>query len=332
LSGTWGMDCTMVDTSTRYSPAFGDVWANVVRMEATPIGDAKPRLAVRACSVPGLSIGAFTGTPARIHRTKALAQDCQDDIIICIEQRAALRIESVHAGGRDFSAGDAHVWRSDTPITCDVGGAFSALMISLPGQLAQAVGGFDGVLRAGGIAASVPELRLLATYARAALDELPLMSMEARRLCVSHINDLALAAFCAVADDGAIRHSSGIRAARLAAIKSDIRAHLTEPDLTVSWITRRHRISARYLRDLFAAEETSFTAFLTDQRLVLARRYLGDPRRARLSIAEIAYEAGFGDISWFNRAFRRRFGTTPSEAREASFGLLRARDERSTRA
>jgi AraC-like DNA-binding protein len=42
---------------------------------------------------------------------------------------------------------------------------------------------------------------------------------------------------------------------------------------------------------------------------------LRDPRATRLKISEIALEAGFPDLSHFNRSFRRRFGNTPSAVR-----------------
>jgi len=54
------------------------------------------------------------------------------------------------------------------------------------------------------------------------------------------------------------------------------------------------------------------------QRLVLAHRMLTDPRRAMRKISAIAFEAGFGDLSYFNRAFRRRYGLRPSELRGAT--------------
>jgi AraC-like DNA-binding protein len=34
-------------------------------------------------------------------------------------------------------------------------------------------------------------------------------------------------------------------------------------------------------------------------------------------ISAIAQDAGFGDLSYFNRSFRKRFGITPSEWRDA---------------
>ena len=38
-------------------------------------------------------------------------------------------------------------------------------------------------------------------------------------------------------------------------------------------------------------------------------------RFAHMRIADIAYEAGFNDLSYFNRMFRRRFALAPGEVR-----------------
>jgi len=45
---------------------------------------------------------------------------------------------------------------------------------------------------------------------------------------------------------------------------------------------------------------------------------LADPRYADRTICDIALAAGFGDLSTFNREFRRRFGMTPSDVRRAT--------------
>jgi AraC-like DNA-binding protein len=39
---------------------------------------------------------------------------------------------------------------------------------------------------------------------------------------------------------------------------------------------------------------------------------LSNPLLAKRTISAIVYETGFGDLSHFNRAFRRRYGETPS--------------------
>lgn len=51
------------------------------------------------------------------------------------------------------------------------------------------------------------------------------------------------------------------------------------------------------------------------QRLILAHRMLTDPRCSCDKISTIALDAGFGDLSYFNRVFRRHFGDTPSDVR-----------------
>jgi AraC-like DNA-binding protein len=45
---------------------------------------------------------------------------------------------------------------------------------------------------------------------------------------------------------------------------------------------------------------------------------LTDPSHPHSTIIDIAFAVGFGDVSHFNRTFRRRFGDTPSSVRAAS--------------
>ena len=51
------------------------------------------------------------------------------------------------------------------------------------------------------------------------------------------------------------------------------------------------------------------------QRLGFAYGLLTDPRQIDKPVSSIAYEAGFSDLSYFNRTFRKKFGTTPSDLR-----------------
>jgi AraC-like DNA-binding protein len=49
-----------------------------------------------------------------------------------------------------------------------------------------------------------------------------------------------------------------------------------------------------------------------------AHRLLNNPRKISQPINAIALACGFGDLSYFNQSFRRRYGTTPTEVREAA--------------
>ena len=78
---------------------------------------------------------------------------------------------------------------------------------------------------------------------------------------------------------------------------------------------RRQGVTPRYIQRLFESEGTTFSDFVRGSRLDLAYRLLHERDLVSTTIATIAYDAGFSDISSFNRAFRRRFELTPSEVR-----------------
>lgn len=103
--------------------------------------------------------------------------------------------------------------------------------------------------------------------------------------------------------------------ARLRLVKDDIARNLTSPGLDVAAVARRQGITPRYVQKLFAAEGTTFSDHLRAERLAFAMHMLAAPGCVGRSIADIAFEAGFGDLSTFNRAFRARYGVTPREMR-----------------
>ena len=99
-----------------------------------------------------------------------------------------------------------------------------------------------------------------------------------------------------------------------------------ELDLSPAQVASAHSISKRYLHQLFASAGTTFGRELTAMRLALARRMLGSPRFARLSIGEIAARSGFHDASHFARRFRQQFGCAPTSWRNELPGSLTARE------
>jgi AraC-like DNA-binding protein len=160
-----------------------------------------------------------------------------------------------------------------------------------------------------------PALGLLTCYLRGAGQGPPPATAVLADAFVRHLADL-IALGMAGAEPAEIPATApSVRAARLAAIKGDIGRHLTDSPLTVAEVANRHRITGRYLHKLFESEGTTFRTFVLHQRLDLAYRRLRDPGYATRTINAIAAGAGFGDLSYFGRTFRRRFGITPSAAR-----------------
>jgi len=171
----------------------------------------------------------------------------------------------------------------------------------------------DTVMRA--VPASTEAVRLLRSYVDVLLDPDGPTSPELLALAAAHLGDLAVLAIGATRDAEELARGGGLRAARLQAVKSDVIANLTHPDLNIERIAARHRVSPRYIRDLFNADGTTFGEFVREQRLRQVYRMLCDPAERGRSIGDIALSCGFGDISHFNHSFRRRFGETPSDVR-----------------
>jgi len=161
-------------------------------------------------------------------------------------------------------------------------------------------------------------LKLLSTYAGALIDDPAIASAEMRRLVIAQLCDLVAVTLGATRDAAAAAEGRGIRAARLCAIKGDIDVHLIDPDLSPGAVAKRQGISDSYIRKLFEGDGTSFSEFVLARRLGRAYRMLTNRRRADQSIASIAFESGFGDLSYFNRTFKRVYGARPSEIRRVT--------------
>jgi AraC-like DNA-binding protein len=160
-------------------------------------------------------------------------------------------------------------------------------------------------------------LRLLRSYLAIMREDLSPHSTELGRVATAHVHDLIALTIGATGEERALAAGRGLRAARLNAIKIDIVDHLRSSDLNVGSIAARHGIKPRYLHMLFEPEGVTFSAFVLENRLARAYRMLVDPLHRTWSVSTIALDSGFGDVSYFNRAFRRRYGATPTEIRRS---------------
>jgi AraC-like DNA-binding protein len=165
-------------------------------------------------------------------------------------------------------------------------------------------------------------LTLLTNYVGMAWDERTTASAELQHLMVTHVYDLMSLMVGATRDAEHVARDCGLRAARLHAIKQDIARNLENPNLSVAALADRHRCTPRLVQRLFEMEGTTFTEYVLEQRLARAHRLLVDPRREGEKISTLVYDCGFGDVSYFNRAFRRHFGAAPSDVRAQARGSL----------
>jgi AraC-like DNA-binding protein len=264
--------------------------------------------------LPGLALAHAAASGVRIARAPA-AHDADDFIFtVAVEGRLMVR-----QGVREtaLQAGDIAVTRCRDAATSDCAPQSRWIDLRVPPQvLAPAVGDVDAILA---VAIAAPEPRsMLLRYVDVLLDSAGLERPETLNLAVAHVREIVSLVLLAASGGTDTDRSRRPGAARLRAIKADIVENACSRDLTIVALAARHGVTPRYVRKLFEGEGATFSEFVLQQRLARARRMLADPRCAEETISAIAFACGFGDLSYFNRVFRRHYGATPSALREAA--------------
>lgn len=231
-----------------------------------------------------------------------------------------------------WAAGPRHIAHLGREL--ELGGADAVLLsCSEPGAMALPSGGslitiniprapLRALLRDGEaclgaqVSPSSDAVNLLLRYADILRQDGMAASSQIQELVSAHIYDLLAVAIGPTKDAVGIAQSRGLRAARLQAIKADV-MRIIPGNVSISRFAAQHGLRVREIERLFHEEGQTFTEFVRDRRLEYAHRLLLTARLAHLRIADIAYEAGFNDLSYFNRMFRRRYGMSPGDVRAA---------------
>jgi len=263
-------------------------------------------------ALPACRIALCSGSTGRLNRTPALAADGEDSIGLVVNLGANV-VMSQRGREVPLRQGEAALIMHQEPGALTHGNLRVCGLVFPRAALAARVSDLDAAMMR---AIPVPggPLGLLVRYLDLVHREASLSVPDMRRIVVRHIHDLVALAFGANRDTQE-QGLSAVGAARLAAALAHIEASFAEPDLAVETIARRQGISARYLQQLLERSGASFTARVTELRLQKAFALLNARGGGKRRISEIALEAGFSDVSHFNRLFRARFGDTPSGVR-----------------
>jgi len=285
-----------------------------MKLDIEPINDSPLECAVLIRALPGVQIMSTAMSPTRIMRTREFLADGNGDLIFIINQSGAVNAQ---ARGRDIvlregdavlmSTGEAKVF--DRPVH---GGSLS-FRISR-GILSSIVPDVDDVVMQV-IPQKTGALKLLAGYAAPLFNDIALATPEFRRTAVNHLHDLVALALGSAHDGPGLVNGRSVPAARLRMAKAYIIENSNRRDLSVGGVAAYLGLTPRNLQRLFEGEGTTFSEFLLAQRLSRAHRMLTEPRLAQSAVGAIAYDAGFGDLSYFNRSFKRRYGATPRDVR-----------------
>ena len=262
-------------------------------------------------------IEAAEGVPfeARITRTREHTADGNDDLALVVSRTGTIAVTS---RGREtlLGQGEAVLTSSEDETTFErfsTGDSFS-LRIPRSVLLPLVIDLDDAIMRP--IPQDSGALRLLTTYAGALMDESSLATSPLRQLAVAHLHDLLALALGAPRDVAELANGRGVKAARLREAKAYIASNSSRKDISIASAATHLGVTPRYLQRLFEADGSTFSSFLLGHRLKRAHRLLCEPQFAELAVSSIAYDVGFGDLSYFNRCFRRIYGVTPSDVRK----------------
>jgi AraC-like DNA-binding protein len=311
----WRIDSVLCE-----GPCFEDIAVQVVGRNGGGLRDTGacvPSMCVQRVSVSG---------GLSIRRTPDLL--CNDDVVLYIQETGRRTVSQL---GREATVEAAHgLLLSNADVSTVVlpgPSRFASIGVPRKSMLALAPGLEDALVRP--LPPNAGVLRLLLSYVDVLEDENTIKMPELQHAVASHIHDLCALAIGATSDAADIAEGRGLRVARLHAIKADVVRNLRDGDISVTALAGRHGVNTRYIQRLFESDGTTLSKFVLGQRLAEAYRMLEDPRHGNRAIGTLAFEVGFGDLSTFNREFRRRYGATPSDVRAAASDSLRGETVRS---
>jgi AraC-like DNA-binding protein len=311
----------IVEFSTHHIPEHDRIgfWREhygqvMLRVDLEPAPGMVFEASMRSMALPGLQLIDASSSPAKISRGGKYLADGNDDIVLAINRTGSV---TVNSGGREqnlreqeailLSGGEAAAFHRTSlgrSFTLRVPRAmFESTVVSLDDALMRPITGDRGALR------------LLADYAGWIMNTGASIDQQLLNLSVRHAQDLLALAIGPTSDFAETARTRGLRAARLKLAKSWVVAHSHRRDVSVTAVASSLGVTPRYVQRLFEADGTTFSEFLTGQRLARAHRLLCEPGSGHHAISTIAYDVGFGDLSYFNRRFRRLYGLTPREVR-----------------
>ena len=292
-----------------------DISQNFCRVDAEPSAGDQIFCKVEIVQVSSLALATSRGTSGRFLRSRSILSDSRDDFILFGATSGGLEVSRE---GRAVELQQSQMWLSDltaeTAVAFHDGNEFQTIRMPRR-ELLSICPGAEGKL-----AAPLPGCpgitELIARYFALSAEMAASMDAVGQLLAARHMIDLVALLLRTGPDETQLATQRGYSEARLQLIQAHVLDRLDDNSLTIASTARRFGMSSKQVQRLFERAGTTFTEFVLEQRLLMARRLLSSFENRQNKIGAVAYAVGFGDLSYFNRTYRRRFGMTPSEWRD----------------
>jgi AraC-like DNA-binding protein len=302
------------DRMTVWREVFG---RRILKTEIEPVGGAAFRHETTFRSLPGLSLAFCDASGFRSTRTQSLLADSNDDLILTINTEGVTHASQF---GREVRAEafDGVILCGAERAHFTVSAPARFIIITVPRKPIAAVVGDPEAAASRLLRKELAPLRALSSYVLLAHDDLAFSNPQLRRLFITHVYDLVTLAFGGEGDAARLAEHRGLRAARRAEVLRLIETRSGDSTLSAVAIAKELGVTSRYVHLLLEETGQSFSHHLLQRRLEKAAALLRDPAWQACRIADVALQVGFTDLSNFSRAFRHRYGVTPTDMRTAA--------------
>jgi AraC family transcriptional regulator, positive regulator of tynA and feaB len=283
-----------------------------VQLEPRKIGEQPFQGTISRADVASIQISRVDATKHVVHRLRShIARSIGDVYFVNLQLDGVGRYTQ---RGHEQICGPGDLAIVDTTEPFEIANCrnFSLFCFAVPRQLLSKA------------LAERPRLRLSATEAGRALSRTLAGHAE---LCLRSEPNSGISTFGAQHVVDLLSHVPGIleersperagRSVMLSMMLDYIDRHAEDPELSAATLAQKFHCSQRYVHKLFATTGRSVGEHINGLRLLVCTRNLLDHAHRRATIAEIAFNAGFRDISHFNRLFKRSNGLAPREFRRA---------------
>ena len=315
---------TVVDTTGVFGSTREEMWRNAMTdtFVSVSIGEFEERGAhgtIAAEFIGPMMVGHVHATGQDIHRTARHVSSAPAEFF----QVAVMAAGHARMGQDDrravFAPGDLLVYETNRPFEWKFDSIWNTYVYSFPPDLIPLTADQRRRLTARRIAGDGALAGLTSRFlGDLAATGANLTPDESGRL-VQHASDLLLTLLSSPSSrDEVVRDA--LQRTYVTRAKDHVDRTLTDPALSPAAVAASVGVSVRYLHKLFAAEGLGVAEYIRDRRLARVHRALRDPRNAARPIAAVAADAGFGDLSGFNRAFRHKYHQTPKDVRSGQLG------------
>ena len=258
----------------------------------------------------------WNDSPGVTFRDEQLVKDGDDSFALVYPERGSITLD--HLGHtRRLSGGEGAFLHTIRPGTMGSSGKSQYIAMLVP--RATRSGDTEALLTMK-MPRELPAMRLLQSYV-GVLDAIGPQAGEPFNTTASaHILDLLELAASQRLEQNTHSPQPRLQGQRTLIALDFIARNFRDPNLSGDSIARHQGISIRHLQRLIEKAGIRFTEHVNELRLQAAYQDLTDPEQNDRTILAIATNAGFADVSHFNRLFRRRFDANPSTVRQQSLG------------